>query len=74
MENIVFLEGIRGKEALLAIPASSTPSQINENTRVTKRKRLRAVIFPEPQHGGVFPFLRAMIDFSAYSHSGNGFV
>jgi hypothetical protein len=54
MENIVFLEGIREKKALLTIPASSTPSQINENTRVTKRKRLRAVIFPEPQHGGVF--------------------
>jgi hypothetical protein len=36
MENIVFLEGIREKKALLTIPASSTPSQINENTRVTK--------------------------------------
>jgi hypothetical protein len=54
MENIVFLEGISGKRALLPVPTSSASPQINENTRVTKRKRLRAVIFPEQQHGGVF--------------------
>jgi hypothetical protein len=54
MENIVFLEGIREKRALLAVPTSSAPPQINENTRVTKRKHLRAGIFPEQQHGRSF--------------------
>jgi hypothetical protein len=50
MENIVFLEGIRGKRVLPAVPTSSAPPQINENTRVTERRRLRAAIFPEQQH------------------------
>jgi hypothetical protein len=54
MENIVFLERIRGNRALLAVPTGSAPPQINENTGVTERKRLRAVIFPEQQHGRGF--------------------
>ena len=74
MENIVFLEGIRGKRAFPDVPINTSTPQAIEHTVVIERKRLRSEYLQNSTTSGVSSFLRAMIDFSVCSHSGNGFV
>src|SRR5207342_964194 len=71
MGNIVFLEGKRRFLMFQSAPPRRKPLNIRQLWRENAYAR---EYFQNSNTRGISSFLRAIIDFSACSHSGNGFA